>query len=233
MKEYDISITDLHRILFGDVPYHFYIEVIVRVAFIYILLMVSMRLMGKRMSSQLSRNEMAAVASLAAAIGIPLMTPDRGLLPAIAIAIVIVSYQIFIAAKSVKNKKFESITQDKYDTLVKDGVLELDTMLATRISRDRVFAQLRSEGITHLGLVSRMYFEAGGFFSLVQNPEPKPGLSIIPVWDKDFSRDVHQQTKTLVCQKCGNEKTDQFSETNSICDHCGEKHWTNSVETKE
>lgn len=229
MKEYEINITDIHRILFGDVPYHFFIEVIIRVTVIYILLMLSMRMMGKRMSSQLSRNEMAAVASLAAAIGVPLMSPDRGLLPAVVIAIIIVSYQMFIAWKAAVNRKFESVTQDKFDTLVKDGVLELDTMLATRVSTERIFAQLRSEGISHLGMVGRLYFEAGGFFSLVENPDPSPGLSVIPVWDEAFSIQIHQKTDLMVCDKCGAFKTDENLNRNGGCKHCKNKTWVQAV----
>lgn len=230
MKEYEINITDIHRILFGDVPYHFLIEVILRVSVIYILLMLSMRLMGKRMSSQLSRNEMAAVASLAAAIGVPLMSPDRGLLPAFVIAIIIIAYQMFIARKAALNRKFESITQDKFDTLVRDGVLDLSTMLATRVSTERVFAQLRSEGISHLGMVGRVYFEAGGFFSILKNPEPQPGLSVIPVWDQDFSSQVHLKTSLLVCGKCGAPKPNGSGNDNTACKNCKNRDWAEAVQ---
>ena len=233
MKEYEIKITDLHRILIGDVPYHFYIEVIIRISFTYLLLMVSMRLMGKRMSSQLSRNEMAAVASLAAAIGVPLMSPDRGLLPAVAIAIIIISYQMLIASKSAVNRKFESITQDKFDTLIVDGILDTKTMLSTRVSRERIFAQLRTEGISHLGKVARLYFEAGGFFSVLQRNDPKPGLSIIPQWDADFSEELHVQTDTIICEKCGAPGPDNNSHKNAVCYNCGEAQWVRAVQLKE
>src|SRR4051794_17099270 len=77
MKPEKIHPDDWLRILVGEVPATYFIELIIRAAVVYLILMVSMRLMGKRMSSQLSRNELAALVSLAAAVGIPMMSPDR------------------------------------------------------------------------------------------------------------------------------------------------------------
>jgi uncharacterized membrane protein YcaP (DUF421 family) len=226
MKEYEIKLTDLQRILQGEVPFHFFIEVILRTAVIYLILMVSMRLMGKRMSSQLSRNEMAAVASLAAAVGVPLMNPDRGLLPAAVIAMVIITLQVLIAKIAAKSKKFESLTQDKYNILIKDGVLNHKAMILTRITRDRVLSQLRSQGISHLGMVKRLYFEAGGTFSLLQQSEPVPGLSSIPDWDREMSAKIHQQSMHKVCKFCGNYHT---GAKDNRCENCGKDSWVYAV----
>lgn len=228
MKEYEIKLIDIQRILIGDVPYHFYLEVIFRVAFIYMILMVSMRLMGKRMSSQLSRNEMAAVASLAAAIGVPLMNTDRGLLPAVIIAAVIITFQIIIARLASINKKFESLTQDKYNMLVKDGVLNTKAMMLTRVGRERVLAQLRSESISHLGEVKRLYFEAGGTFSLLTRTKAKPGLSVLPHWDQEISLDLLKLTDQKICQYCGYAKPLMFSEEIQ-CENCKHSQWGNAV----
>jgi len=228
MKAYEIKLSDIQRMLIGEVPFQFYLEVILRIAIIYLILMVSMRLMGKRMSSQLSRNEMAAVASLAAAVGIPLMNPDRGLLPALVVAIVIICYQVFIASKASVNKKFESLTQDKYNMLVKDGVLNFKAMQLTRISRDRVFSQLRSEMISQLGMVKRLYFEADGTFSLLKAVNPQPGLSVIPEWDHELNSALNQQVAAQVCQHCGNMYIEAGS-SSRCCLNCGSEKWVPAV----
>ena len=93
MKPEEIHITDYMRILLGEVPWSFLIEVVIRIGFIYLLLMVAMRLMGKRMASTLSNSELAALVSLAAAVGVPMLAPDRGMLPALIIAIIVVGIQ--------------------------------------------------------------------------------------------------------------------------------------------
>ena len=232
MKEHEIKLSDIQRMLIGEVPFHFYLEVIFKVAVIYLILMVSMRLMGKRMSTQLSRNEMAAVASLAAAVGVPLMNPDRGLLPAVVIAMVILFYQLLIARRAAKDKKFESLTQGSYNMLIKDGVLNVDAMTLTRISRERVFAQLRSASISHLGMVRRLYFEAGGGFSLLKAGEPKPGLSVLPGWDKQLNAYLNVPVNIEVCRNCGCPKPSGTGGENPSCGNCKSDEWGEAVESR-
>src|SRR5687768_1016937 len=131
MKPEDIKLWDWQRIMIGEVPGPFLLEVVLRILIVYIILMVSMRLLGKRMAAQLSRNELAAMVSLAAAIGVPILAPDRGILPPIIIAIVVVSVSRFISRFAAKSQKIESLTQGSIDTLVKDGVLQLEALTKT------------------------------------------------------------------------------------------------------
>jgi uncharacterized membrane protein YcaP (DUF421 family) len=224
MKEFEIYLWDYQRIFIGDVPGAFYIEVIIRAILTYIILIASMRLMGRRMASQLSRIEMAAMVSLAAAIGVPLQSPDRGILPALVIAIIVVGIERAISYYASKNEKFEDVTQDDLDTLVKDSVLQLDKMQRTRITKDRLCAHLRSEQVTHLGAVERLYMEADGSFTLIKSPDPKPGLNILPAWDEDFVNEL-KFTNVVVCNNCGNGK----QESDNTCTNCGNEEWDNAV----
>jgi len=150
MKPEDIKITDWMRILFGDTPYEFLIEVIIRILFIYILLVLTMRFMGRRMEAMISRNELIAMVSMAAAIGIPLLTPDRGLLPAVVIAIVVIIIQRLIAYITTRSASKENIILDEITLLAEDGLLKPADMLKSRITRERILAELRSSSIKTL-----------------------------------------------------------------------------------
>ena len=226
MEKFEIRLGDLSRMFIGEAPGAFYIEIIIRTILIYIILIAAMRIMGRRMASQLSRIEMAAMVSLAAAIGVPLQAPDRGLLPALVIAIVVVSIERAISYFAAKNEKFEEVTQDDLDMLVEDGVLKIERMQRTRITKDRACAHLRSEKITHLGCVQRLYIEANGSFTLVKNPDPQPGLNIIPAWDKDFVNEL-KVTDVIVCKNCGKRREEQ--DVNDTCSNCTSNEWDNAV----
>lgn len=52
--------------------------------------LLRMRLVGKRMASHLTPNELIALTSLAAAVGLPILSFDKGLIPAIAVALIVV-----------------------------------------------------------------------------------------------------------------------------------------------
>src|SRR5881275_1897303 len=108
MKPDEITLSDWQRMLFGEVPPAFFLEVMIRTVIIFLLLIVSMRLFGKRMSAQINRIEMVSLFTLAAAIGVPLQVPDRGLLPAFVIAIVVIVLGRSIAKLAMHSERFEA-----------------------------------------------------------------------------------------------------------------------------
>ncbi|ODS80475.1 MAG: hypothetical protein ABS46_14110 [Cytophagaceae bacterium SCN 52-12] len=203
MEIHEIKLSDWERILVGEVPPAFYLEVVIRTIAIFLILMVAMRLNGRKIASQLGQSEMIATVALAAAIGIPLQSPDRGLLPAVLIAAVVILIQRGIARGITASEKFESLTQDSLSTLAKDGVCQLDAMKRSRITPERLRAQLRTKGVRHLGEVKRMYLEANGSFTFLKNDPPVAGLCILPGWDPGFRARVCRQTDDWVCCHCG------------------------------
>jgi uncharacterized membrane protein YcaP (DUF421 family) len=225
MDKYDIYLYDIQRMLHGEAPPEFYIEIAIRAFVVYLVIVFAMRLMGKRLSATLSRNEVAAIASLAAAMGLPLMSPDKGLVPAIVVAATVVIIQQLISRLSFNNKKMENLTQGNIDVLVHDGVMNLAEMTKTRITRERLLAQLRSLSIQHLGEVRRLYLEAGGNFSLVRNPQPVPGLTVLPKEDEEFTQEQPKDPSTQACFVCGNTVT---SSTHN-CSNCGNNEWTTAT----
>ncbi|MCF0069485.1 DUF421 domain-containing protein [Dyadobacter sp. CY261] len=226
MKKEDIYFGDWQRMFIGDVPGGFYWEAVLRIAVIYIILMVSMRFMGKRMASQLSRNEMIAMVSLAAAIGVPLQAPDRSILAAVVIAAVVILIQQIMATLATRNQRLESITQGNLSIIVVDSKLALHTMQVNGITQEKAFSQLRSNGIRHLGEVKRLYFEADGSFTLIRNTDVHPGLGILPGIDTEFIAQICRQSDILVCNRCGQE----LPNTESTCANCGSNERVHAME---
>lgn len=215
-----LDIWNLKRILVGEVPWVFLLEVVIRIFFIYFLLVISMRLMGKRMAGTMNRNELAAMVSLAAAIGIPMQQPDKGLLPAVIIALIVIGIQRAMAIWCFKDKKAEAATQGDLSIMVEDGCLKLDVLEKTGFSREMIYSQLRSSGIRNLGKVQRLYLESNGGFSLLRNPEASLGLSIIPEWDREFAYRQQKDAAALACKSCG-KVTKNTSEYDKPCRRCG------------
>jgi uncharacterized membrane protein YcaP (DUF421 family) len=222
MKPEEIKLWDWPRMLLGEVPGPFLLEIILRMLIVYLIIMVSMRLLGKRMSAQFTRNDLAAMVSLAAAVGVPILAPDRGLLPSVIIAAVVVVVSRLVSRYSAKNEKFERITHGTIDTLVRDGVLDLRVMEKTRISKERILAELRSHGITHLGKVKRLFMEANGIFTVIMNNKPNPGLPVIPDDDPEFLQEL-KPNGLMVCEHCGN--TNPGKDSDQPCPNCSARAW--------
>jgi hypothetical protein len=226
MKPEEIKINDWLRIFIGEVPPAYLLEVVFRVSVMYLILLLAMRLLGKRMASQLTRNELAAMASLAAAIGVPIISPERGLLPALVIAIVVVAISRLVSLVSAKSQKVEAATHGALDTLVKDAVIDPKAMMKTRITKGRIMAELRSEQIKHMGEVKRLYMEANGTFTIIKAIEPLPGLPVIPENDPEFLREL-PRNGILVCHTCGARNPVPSREND--CPNCSDKHWVPAV----
>ncbi|UOQ77946.1 DUF421 domain-containing protein [Hymenobacter sp. 5516J-16] len=229
MKPEDFHLFDPLRFFLGDVPWSFLLETLLRGAFLYGLLLLAMRLMGKRMGAQLSRNEMAALVSLAAAIGVPIQAPDRGLVPPLCITLLIVLGQRYIAAQTLRSKKFEEVSQDDIAIMVEDGCLNLDKMREVVLPQERLFAQLRSSSIDQLGEVKRLYMEANGDFTLLRQEPPQPGLTLIPDWDEEYIQQQKKAPGTFACLRCGHLERNQSAEPNHACPRCQQNRWTTAV----
>jgi uncharacterized membrane protein YcaP (DUF421 family) len=218
MKKEDIHITDLYRIINGGVPPEFYLELVLRALFVFFVLTFGMKYLGKRLSSQLTRSELAATSTLAAATGLVIMAPDRGLLPPLIVIAVIIIEQRFVHKRSMTNEQFEFAAEGHLSELVHDGTMQLKAMRDARISKEQLFSQLREMELTHLGLIKRLYLEANGEFSLIKHSEAQPGLPVIPPWDKEFLSEQKFSDSKMVCSNCGQGKKDQ----SPACTNCGD-----------
>lgn len=225
MKPEEIKLSDWSRMLFGQTPASFLIEVVLRALIVFVLLVVSMRLMGRRMAGQVTRIEMVALFSLAAAIGVPLQAPDRGLLPAFVIALIVVGVGRAVAARVFYSRSFEAGIKDPIAALVNDGIFDMKKIKGSGMTTERVKAQLRGESIRQLGEVKRLYFQSNGSFALLKEEQPKPGLGILPQYDNDFGNE-QQKSGDEVCSNCGQRKQDNPSQ---ICSNCGNNGWTTAV----
>lgn len=79
-----------------------------------------------------------------------------------------------------------NVTQGTVSTLVKNGLLQLDEMQKTNMSRQHLFTALRGNKIYNLGKAKRVYFEACGMINIYLEYGDKPGLHILPTDELDF-----------------------------------------------
>lgn len=187
----------------GEAPVGFLLEAVLRIIILFAVIVFSIRIIGRRISSSLNRNDLAAISSIAAAIGVPMQDPSKGLLPAIIMAVVIVVITRLLNIGLFNNKKLERLMQGSFSALVSDGVINQRNLIKNNISKERVLAQLRSENIVNLGEVQRLYLESSGSFSLVKSPQPRPGMSVIPEWDRDFNDPSMISKLHSICKVCG------------------------------
>jgi len=224
MKKEDIKVTDIQRILFGEAPAAFALEVFVRTFFVYLALLFTLKLLGKRMTGQLTITELAVMITLGAIVSVPMQIPDRGIVQGLLILLLAALFLRGLNYLSFKKPKMEHIIQGRVNTLVADGVMNIEALKRLNISRQQLFTVLRNRQINHLGKVSRVYLEACGLFSVYTGNEPAPGLPIYPLQDQELLQEAEKAPGTLACCDCGT-----LNEGAPSCRHCGGSDFVDAV----
>src|SRR3954447_17443103 len=176
MEAQDIHLSDWHRILLGQTEWSFLIEVAIRAGVIYLLLLISMRMMGKRVASQLSLSELAVILTLGAVAGQPLQVGDRGILPMVAALFAALVFQRGLSWWSLKRPRIERIAFGEVSVIVADGRLLLEHMKQAELSAEKLFANLRTQRIEQLGQVRI----SGSFRAGQRDPLPAGAPGIEP-----------------------------------------------------
>jgi uncharacterized membrane protein YcaP (DUF421 family) len=228
MKKEEIQPWDFQRILFGQAPEGFLVEVLLRAVFMYLLLMVVLKALGKRMDGQLTLTELAVMVTFGAIVAVPMQIPDRGLLLGIVAMLCVMAFQRGVNWLTVKSPAFEDTTQGVSSTLVKDGRIELDELYRAGLSRQNLFAMIRQQGIFNLAKVKRFYFEACGVMSIYEERQNKPGLSLLPPGEFHVLKSQGKVDHAYIaCSSCGNVIEKQ--KENQSCAVCGKKEWIEAI----
>jgi uncharacterized membrane protein YcaP (DUF421 family) len=217
------SLDDLHRILLGKGSWWLLLEVFARSAFLFVLIMSSMRLLGRRVASQYTLFELSVVVTLAGAVGVPLQATDRGLLPPLLIMAVVIALQRCMSFASLKNGKVDKLVAGEVSVILCNGEICLDELRKAVLSRERLFSLLRGRGVQHLGQLSRVYLEPSGNIAVVWADTPRHGLSIVPDIDHSL-RQAMQVNGTWCCASCGFAREAE-PEHSATCDRCEARAW--------
>ena len=145
-----------------------------RTVVLYLLIILGIRLMGKRQVGELEPSELVftlLIADLAAVpmqdFGIPL---SRGVIPIIALLCVTLLLSIF----TVKSIRFRAFICGRPSIVIKDGKLCQQEMLKNRFTLDELSEELRVQGYSDISKVKYAILETNGQLTvLLSSPSPK------------------------------------------------------------
>ncbi len=154
------------ELLLGNENWGFLLEVVFRSFIMFCIIVISLRLLGKRGVKQLSVFELVVIIGLGSAAGDPMFYKDVGLLPALIVFIMVVSLYLLVTYLVGKNKKFEHLVEGKSVCLIKDGKFSINNFEKELMAQDEFFAELRLQSVSHLGQVEEAIIETSGQISL-------------------------------------------------------------------
>ena len=146
----------------------------VRTIIIFALLVVSIRIMGKRQLGELEPIELVVAILISNLASQPLSDTGIPLVYGLVPVLTLLSCQIIISWLTVENINFRRIICGKPSILIENGRIIQGEMKKNRISLDELFTELRSRQITDITSVKRAILETDGTLSVILNAESAP-----------------------------------------------------------
>ena len=223
------NFKDLEKILLGDEEWGFIPEIMFRTLIMYLIVLVSLRILGKRGVRQLSIFELVVIISLGSAAGDPMFYKEVGVLSAIAVFFVVV-----IAYKTTsyfvnKSKKFEILLEGDCTCLIEHGRFAIENFKKATLAQDEFFAELRLKNVSHLGQVQLAILETTGSISVFyyKDEEVKYGLPILPALFANKQEQIKHRDY-YSCSFCGYTKLLEPTPA-AICKCCKKNKWIKSI----
>lgn len=219
---------DWNELLFGKEDPQFLVDAGIRTTIMFLVILVSLRLLGKRSVHQLSVFELGVIIGLGSAAGDPMFYKDVGILPSIIVFIIVVAMYRLLTWLISQHEGFAHLVEGKEIFVLKNGVM-LESFKKQPIARDEFFATLRQNHIYHLGQVESAVIEGDGQVSVFFFPDDKVrfGLPILP---GDLDKPMTQifNSGWYACVFCGC-PTELQPATKASCKNCGKEKWVNAV----
>lgn len=222
---------DWNKIFIGDLNFSFAVEIAVRTLIMFSMVLLILRLSGKKGVRQLSLFEVAIIIALGSAAGDPMFNKDAALLPSIIVfAAIIILYRIitFIASRS---EKFENFIEGEPLYVIEDGLFVLLDDKEHTFAKDEFLSEMRQESIDHVGQVKTAILETTGKVSFYYYEDEKVGYGL-PVQPKLY----HQKLKEIdaegmySCTYCAH--TEKLLAGKHRCSRCSKQEWVTAINDK-
>ena len=148
--------------------------ILVRSAIIYVLIVFSVRIMGKRQIGQLKPHELVITILISAVAVVPLEDNSMPLANCILPIMLFVSLEIIVSVISMKSYKFRDLIQGKPVFIIRRGKLNQKLMHEMRFTVDDLVDALRQKNCFDLNDVEDAVIETNGSVSVLPKASRRP-----------------------------------------------------------
>ena len=142
-----------------------------RALILYVLIIVCMRIMGKRQLGELQPTELVITILLSEIAAIPMQDNALPLGNSIVAVLLLVGLEIFNSIIVLKSSGCRSILQGNSLVVIRDGVIDQKQLKRLRFTMDDLFDQLRQKDVFDINDVRYAIVETNGQLSVMLKPE--------------------------------------------------------------
>jgi uncharacterized membrane protein YcaP (DUF421 family) len=153
---------------------HVLLQIVVRTGIIYLLVLIGVRLSGKREVGQMTPFDLTLLLLLSNSVQNAMTGPDTSLAGGAVAACTLLILNYGVAAVSGSNRRLRRLIQGEPSLLVHDGKVIESHMARERVSLDELHRALREHGINSCDQVALAVLEVDGSISCLKYDEIKP-----------------------------------------------------------
>ncbi len=223
---------ELENLLIGDQEWSFIPEIMFRTLIMYLVVLFSLRILGKRGVKQLSVFELVVIIGLGSAAGDPMFYKEVGIISAISVFVVVIAAYKTTSFLVNKSSKIEKLLEGSCTCLIENGKFSIENFKKESLARDEFFSELRLNGVSHLGQVHLAIIETSGSISVFYYPkeEVKYGLPILPDLFNQQVVEIKRKDH-FSCAFCGYTQL-ITAITSCQCKVCEKTKWVKSMNTQ-
>lgn len=142
--------------------------VFIRAIMLYLLLIFSVRLMGKRQIGELQPSELAVTILISNIATLPVEDTGMPLMTGIVPILTLASLDVIMSWLGIKSRAVRRVTSGTPVIIIRDGKLDQKQMKALRFTVDDLIASLRGQGVFDISEVQFAVVETTGSLSVYQ-----------------------------------------------------------------
>ena len=144
------------------------VTIFIRTLIIYLFLIISMRLMGKRQIGELEVSELITTLLLSEIASLPITDTSIPISHSIVPIITLVTFEVVSSYLLVRFPRLKNIISTRPSVLIDKGVLKRKNMIEARISADELMTELRQKGVCSISEVQYAILEQNGKITVIQ-----------------------------------------------------------------
>lgn len=150
------------------------VAILFRTITIYVLLIVAMRLMGKRQIGELELSELITTFLLSEIASLPITSHEIPVMFAVIPIIVLLSIEVITSALMLKVPAIKKLISPSPNVIINKGKLDQRELKRIRMSTEELLCELRHAGISDVSEVYYAIVEENGKLSILPRASAKP-----------------------------------------------------------
>ncbi len=174
-----IDPLDWQRLFLGMAPPAYLLEIALRVVMLFLVLLVLLRLLGKREHQSLSPMQQMLMIALGSATGDVMLYPQISIAYAALVLAGVTLLTIAVEMLANRSQRVRDYLESRPRILVRDGTIDFDALRKERTTERELYATLRGSGAVALSQVEIAVLEVTGSISVLLNDRTPTNRDLI------------------------------------------------------